>query len=384
MSGGAQARGREVRDRVAVPVIRGDGIGADIWPVTRDVLDAAVDAAYGSARSIEWLPSPAGREAVDHGDDALPMSTLHALRHHGVGLKGPLETPVGHGHRSLNVRLRQELDLYACIRPVRWFAGLPSPVHRPERIDITIFRENTEDVYAGLEHPAGSEQAHRLRGFVADAFGWRVAEDAGLGLKPISERASKRLVRAALRYAAAAGRPSVTVVHKGNIMKHTEGAFLGWAREVAAAEFPEVEVQDRIADAMFQDLILRPDAHSVLATTNLNGDYLSDALGALIGGIGLTPGANVNEEAGVGIFEAVHGTAPDIAGKDLANPTALLLSGAMLCDWIGWHEAAVGVQAAVERTIGDGVMTGDLARQLEGVGAVGTRAFGEAVAARLG
>ena len=376
------ARG-EVRDRVEVPVIRGDGIGADIWPVTRDVLDAAVDAAYGGARSISWVLCPAGREAVDHGDDALPMATLHALRQHGVGLKGPLETPVGHGHRSLNVRLRQDLDLYACVRPVRWFAGLPSPVQRPDRVDITIFRENTEDVYAGLEHPAGSEQALRLRAFVDEAFGWKVGEDAGLGLKPISERASKRLVRAALRYAAAEGRPSVTVVHKGNIMKHTEGAFLRWAQEVAAAEFPDVVVRDRIADAMFQDLILRPDAHSVLATTNLNGDYLSDALGALIGGIGLTPGGNVNEEAGVGIFEAVHGTAPDIAGRDLANPTALLLSGAMLLDWIGWPEAADRVQGAVERTIGDGVMTGDLARQRDGVEAVGTRAFGEAVAARL-
>ncbi len=407
---GPPAGGEEIRweggelivpDRPIVPFIEGDGIGPDIWRATRRVLEAAVAAAYGGRRSIAWLEILAGEKAKAATGEWLPQATLDAVRQYRVGIKGPLTTPVGGGIRSLNVTLRQVLDLYACVRPVRWLAGVPSPVREPQKVDMVIFRENTEDVYAGIEWEEGSPGAQELIAFLGDKLGKRVRPDSGVGVKPISVTGSRRLVRKAIEYALAQGRKSVTLVHKGNIMKFTEGAFKQWGYDVAAQEFagrtiteeqlagehggkqPQgtVVVRDRIADAMFQQILLRPDEYDVLATTNLNGDYLSDALAAQVGGLGMAPGSN--EGDGIAVFEATHGTAPKYAGQDKVNPGSLILSGAMLLSWLGWREAGDAVEAALERTIGAKRVTYDLARQMPGATEVKTSEFAAAIVGNL-
>ncbi len=389
-----------VPERPVIPFIEGDGTGPDIWRAARPVLDAAVERAYGGARRIEWLEVLAGEKAQRETGEWLPLQTLEAIKRHRVAIKGPLTTPVGGGIRSLNVTLRQALDLYACVRPVRWFRGVPSPLRHPERVDMVVFRENTEDVYAGLEWPAGSAAARRIIAFLREELGAEVREDSGIGVKPMSPFGTKRLVRLAVRYALARGRRSVTVMHKGNIMKYTEGAFRQWAYE-AAEEFGEAVVteaevaeryegaapagklviKDRIADNMFQQVLLRPEDYDVLATPNLNGDYISDALAAAVGGLGMAPGGNVGD--GYAVFEATHGTAPKYAGQDVVNPCSLILSGAMMFEHLGWTEAADLVVRGVEAAIADRVVTYDLARGLEGVRPVRTSEFGAAVAERI-
>jgi len=383
-----------------VPFIAGDGIGPDIWRVTRQVLDAAAAKAYGDTREVIWQEVLAGGRAAAECGEWLPNATLDALRSAGVGIKGPLATEVGGGMRSMNVALRQALDLYACIRPVRHIPGVPAPVRDPGLLNIVIFRENTEDVYAGVEWPAGSAAADEVRRYLVDHHGASLREHSAIGIKPMSEFASKRLIRAAIRHALQHGRPSVTLVHKGNVMKYTEGAFRNWGYEVAREEFAgqtvtETElgdaadghpgnrlvIKDRIADAMFQELLLRPGEHSVIATPNLNGDYLSDAAAAQVGGLGIAPGANVGDD--VAVFEATHGTAPGLAGTDRANPCSLLLSGAMLFDHLQWPEAAELVRNAIAATVGAGVLTEDLARQVSGARAVSTSTFAEQVVRRL-
>jgi isocitrate dehydrogenase len=386
--------------RPAIPYLSGDGIGPEVWAATRQVVDAAVRAAYPQQREIGWIETLAGQRAYDETGTWLPEDTLTTLATHLVAIKGPLTTPVAGGIRSLNVQLRRDLDLYANVRPVRWFLGLPSPLRHPELVNAVIFRENTEDVYAGYEVPAHSPEAATLRRLLRTACGWELTDDTGIGLKPISEHASKRLVRAALRYAIDRGRRRVTLVHKGNIMKYTEGAFRDWGYQVVRNEFADratiadtydhdaddnrILVQDRIADAMFQDILLHPDHHQVIATTNLNGDYLSDALAAQIGGIGVSPGANLNDEQGRALYEAVHGTAPDITGRDLANPTALMFSAEMLLRRIGWTEAADHIETAIETTIASGTVTADLAARVPGTRPIGTRQYTEAVLAHIG
>jgi isocitrate dehydrogenase len=374
-----------------LPYIEGDGIGPDIWSATQYVLDGAVQKAYGGDRRIVWMEVLAGEKALDATGEWLPEETLRALTQFRVGIKGPLTTPVGGGIRSLNVMLRQVLDLYACIRPVRWIAGVPSPVHEPHKVNIVIFRENTEDVYAGIEWKAGSAEADRVRSFLVDQLGADIREHSAIGIKPMSAFGSKRLVAAAIRYAVQRGLPSVTLVHKGNIMKYTEGAFRDWGYEIARDEFGEVTapesdgtagenrvmIKDRIADAMFQQLLLRPDEYSVLATPNLNGDYLSDAAAAQVGGLGMAPGANVGDEAAV--FEATHGTAPKYAGQDKVNPGSLVLSGVMMLEHLGWDEAAKRVVHGLERTIENRTVTYDLERQMEGATLVSTSRFGEEI-----
>jgi isocitrate dehydrogenase len=374
-----------------LPYIEGDGIGPDIWSATQYVLDGAVQKAYGGDRRIVWMEVLAGEKALDATGEWLPEETLRALTQFRVGIKGPLTTPVGGGIRSLNVMLRQVLDLYACIRPVRWIAGVPSPVHEPHKVNIVIFRENTEDVYAGIEWKAGSAEADRVRSFLVDQLGADIREHSAIGIKPMSAFGSKRLVAAAIRYAVQRALPSVTLVHKGNIMKYTEGAFRDWGYEVARDEFGEVTapesdgtagenrvvIKDRIADAMFQQLLLRPDEYSVLATPNLNGDYLSDAAAAQVGGLGMAPGANVGDEAAV--FEATHGTAPKYAGQDKVNPGSLVLSGVMMLEHLGWDEAAKRVVHGLERTIENRTVTYDLERQMEGATLVSTSRFGEEI-----
>ncbi len=377
--------------------IEGDGTGPDIWAAARTVLDAAVLRAYAGGRKIHWFELLAGEKANQRVGEYLPGKTVQLIRKSVVAIKGPLTTPVGSGIRSLNVTLRQVLDLYACIRPVRYFAGLPSPVKHPERVNITIFRENTEDVYSGLEWAAGSEEAARLKQFLAQNLRVSLPEDAGIGIKPISASGTKRLVRRAIAYAVEKGLPSVTLVHKGNIMKYTEGSFRKWGYELAEAEFSEqavseaeiqqkhggkapagkVIINDRITDSMFQQVLLRPEEYSVLATPNLNGDYLSDALAAQVGGLGMAPGANVGDEAAV--FEATHGTAPKYAGMDKVNPGSLILSGTMMLDHINWVEAAAMILTALERTIQDGIVTYDLARQMSGVREVKCSEFANAI-----
>jgi len=385
-----------VPDEPLIPYIRGDGIGVDIWPATRAVLDAAV-ARHG--KRIAWTPVLAGQQAYDETGEWLPEATVTAFRDHLVGIKGPLTTPVGGGIRSLNVALRQVLDLYVCLRPVRWFPGVPSPVRHPERLDAVIFRENTEDIYAGLEVAQGSPEAARLIELLHDAFGWVVRPDSGIGIKPVSVTGSKRLVRAALRYAVERGRRSVTLVHKGNIQKFTEGAFRTWGYELAREEFADVAVpwddcggdpggrvlvKDAIADICLQQVLTRPEDFDVIATTNLNGDYLSDALAAQVGGIGIAPGANINAETGHGVFEATHGTAPKYAGLDKVNPGSLLLSGVLMLQHLGWREAAAEIEAALAATIGEGIVTYDFARLTEGATEVRCSEFAAAVIDRLG
>lgn len=377
--------------------IEGDGTGPDIWAAARTVLDAAVLRAYAGGRKIHWFELLAGEKANQRVGEYLPGKTVQLIRKSVVAIKGPLTTPVGSGIRSLNVTLRQVLDLYACIRPVRYFAGLPSPVKHPERVNMTIFRENTEDVYSGLEWAAGSEEAGRLKEFLAQNLRVSLPEDAGIGIKPISASGTKRLVRRAIAYAVEKGLPSVTLVHKGNIMKYTEGSFRKWGYELAEAEFSEqavseaeiqqkhggkapagkVIINDRITDSMFQQVLLRPEEYSVLATPNLNGDYLSDALAAQVGGLGMAPGANVGDEAAV--FEATHGTAPKYAGMDKVNPGSLILSGTMMLDHINWIEAAAMIRTALERTIQDGIVTYDLARQMSGAREVKCSEFANAI-----
>ncbi|HSL81409.1 MAG TPA: isocitrate dehydrogenase (NADP(+)) [Thermoanaerobaculia bacterium] len=395
------ANGRlEVPDRPIVPFIEGDGIGPDIWRATRRVLDAAVEKSYGGSRSFAWFEIFAGEKAQSSFGHWLPADSVEAVRHFRIGIKGPLTTPVGGGIRSLNVALRQLLDLYACVRPVRWYTGVPSPVRAPEKVDMVIFRENTEDVYAGIEYQAGSDEARRLIGFLAE-LGASVRGDSGVGIKPVSATGSKRLVRKAVEYALAQGKASVTLMHKGNIMKFTEGAFKDWGYELAREEFAEstvtedelweahggkrppgrVVIKDRIADAMFQQVLLRPDEYDVIATTNLNGDYMSDALAAQVGGLGMAPGSN--EGDGVALFEATHGTAPKYAGQDKVNPGSLILSGVMMLRWMGWGEAADAVEGALSETISQKRVTYDLERQMEGATLLKTSEFGDAIIENL-
>ncbi|MGP8162452.1 MAG: NADP-dependent isocitrate dehydrogenase [Acidimicrobiales bacterium] len=385
----------QVPDEPIIPYIEGDGTGVDIWPATQLVLDAAA-AKHG--KRVAWKEVLAGEKAFRVTGSWLPEETVAAFRDHLIGIKGPLTTPVGGGIRSLNVALRQILDLYVCLRPVRWFRGVPSPVRHPERVDMVIFRENTEDVYAGLELGAGTPEAKRLIDWLAAEFGWQVRADSGIGIKPISRTGSQRLVRAALEYAVARHRKSVTLVHKGNIQKFTEGAFRAWGYELVADEFRDVAVswddcrgnpgdkilvKDAIADITLQQVLTRPEEFDVIATTNLNGDYLSDALAAQVGGIGIAPGGNINSVTGHGVFEATHGTAPKYAGQDKVNPGSLLLSGVMMFEHIGWEKAAADIVHALEATIADKIVTYDFARQMDGAREVGTSEFARAVVARL-
>ena len=374
--------------RPIVPYIEGDGTGPDIWRATSRVLDAAVEKAYGGERKISWMEIYAGEKALNSTGEWLPEETLRALEEFKVSIKGPLTTPVGGGIRSLNVTLRQVLDLYACIRPVRYIPGVPSPVREPEKVNVVIFRENTEDVYAGIEWKAGSPEANKVRDFLVNEMRADIRDDSAIGVKPMSEFGSKRLINAAYRYAIKHHKPSVTLVHKGNIMKFTEGAFRDWGYELAAAKYAGklvkegeqgsgVVVKDRIADAMFQQLLLRPDEYSVIATPNLNGDYLSDAAAAQVGGLGMAPGANIGEE--VAVFEATHGTAPKYANQDKINPGSLILSGVMMLEHMGWQEAADLVVIGLERAVAQKTVTYDLERQMEGAQLVSTSGFGDAI-----
>jgi isocitrate dehydrogenase len=384
-----------VPDEPIIPYIEGDGTGVDIWPATQSVLDAAV-ARHG--RRIAWTEVLAGQKAFDQTGSWLPDETVRSFSDHVVGIKGPLTTPVGGGIRSLNVALRQLLDLYVCLRPVRWFAGVPSPVLHPEKVDMVIFRENTEDVYAGLELEEGTPDVQRLIAFLHDEYGWDIRPDSGIGIKPVSITGSKRLIRAAIDYAVKHGRKSVTLVHKGNIQKFTEGAFRSWGYELVLEEFADVAVgwdecggrpgdrilvKDTIADIFLQQVLTRPEEFDVIATTNLNGDYASDALAAQVGGIGIAPGANINYVTGHGIFEATHGTAPKYAGLDKVNPGSLLLSGVLMLEHLGWQDAADDIVRALEATIAERIVTYDFARLTEGATEVKTSEFAAAVVDRL-
>jgi isocitrate dehydrogenase len=384
-----------VPDNPIIPFIEGDGTGIDIWPAAKLVLDAAAKK-YG--KTIEWKEVLAGQKAFDETGDWLPEETVTVFRDYLIGIKGPLTTPIGGGFRSLNVALRQILDLYVCLRPVRWFQGVPSPVLRPQDVDMVIFRENTEDVYAGLEVEAGSPEAEKLRGFLLDAFGWEIREMSGIGIKPISKFGSERLIRAAINYALSHDRESVTLVHKGNIQKFTEGAFMKWGYELVRNEFADVAVgwndcdgkpgskllvKDVIADIAFQQALTRAKEFDVIATMNLNGDYLSDALAAQVGGIGIAPGANINYLTGHGIFEATHGTAPKYAGLDKVNPGSVLLSGVLMFEHLGWQDAANDIVTALEATIADKIVTYDFARLMEGATEVKCSEFAAAIVERL-
>jgi len=381
-----------------IPFIEGDGIGPDIWAASVRVFDAAVDKAYGDDRAIAWEEVLAGEKAFNQTGEWLPEETVTAFQERLVGIKGPLTTPVGGGIRSLNVALRQIMDLYACVRPVRWFEGVPSPVKNPGDVDMVIFRENTEDVYAGKELEEGTEEAKRLLAFLKEAYDWDIREDSGIGIKPVSVTGSKRLIRAAIRYALQNGRESVTLVHKGNIMKFTEGAFRTWGYELVKEEFSDVAVswedsggepgdkllvQDVIADAMLQQVLTRPANYDVIATTNLNGDYISDALAAQVGGIGIAPGGNINYDTGIAVFEATHGTAPKYAGKDMVNPGSVILSGEMMLRYLGWNEAADAVVRGLEGAIAARTVTYDFERLMEGATKVKTSEFGDAVIAHM-
>ncbi|HEU4917259.1 MAG TPA: NADP-dependent isocitrate dehydrogenase [Acidimicrobiia bacterium] len=377
-----------------IPFIEGDGIGPDIWAAAVRVFDAAVKGAYGDERAVAWTEVLAGEKSFNETGSWLPDETVDAFRYHLVGIKGPLTTPVGGGIRSLNVALRQLMDLYACVRPVRWFEGVPSPVKDPGQVDMIIFRENTEDVYAGLELEANGEDAARLIEFVKAEYGWEVRPDSGIGLKPVSVTGSKRLIRAAITYALANGRKSVTMVHKGNIQKFTEGAFRKWGYELVKEEFSDVAVswedsggdpgdrllvQDVIADAMLQQVLTRPANYDVIATTNLNGDYISDALAAQVGGIGIAPGGNINYDTGVAVFEATHGTAPKYAGQDKVNPGSVILSGEMMFRYMGWGEAADLIIRGLEGAIKAKTVTYDFARLTDDATEVKTSEFGDAI-----
>jgi isocitrate dehydrogenase len=384
-----------VPDEPIIPFIEGDGTGVDIWPAAKKVMDAA---ASKHGKKIAWKEVLAGEKAFNETGDWLPDETVTTFREYLIGIKGPLTTPIGGGIRSLNVALRQILDLYVCLRPVRWFQGVPSPVKHPEKVDMVIFRENTEDVYAGLELQEGTPEVKRLIDFLRDAYKWDIRPDSGIGIKPVSETGSKRLVRAALNYAVDRNRKSVTLVHKGNIQKFTEGAFRSWGYELTREEFSEVAVgwddcggkpgdkilvKDAIADITLQQVLTRPDEFDVIATTNLNGDYLSDALAAQVGGIGIAPGGNINYVTGHGIFEATHGTAPKYAGQDKVNPGSVLLSGVMMFEHLGWNDAAADIVRALEATIADKIVTYDFARLMEGATEVKCSEFAGAIVDRL-
>ena len=382
----------EVPDEPIIPFIEGDGTGPDIWRAARRVFDAAVSGAYGTRRRIGWKEVLAGEKAYNETGEWLPQETIDTIREHRIAIKGPLTTPVGGGIRSLNVALRQILDLYACVRPVRYFRGVPAPVKHPEKLDVVIFRENIEDVYAGIEYKAGTPEADGLRTYLRDQLGAEIREGSAIGIKPMSAFNSKRLVAKAIRYALARGRASVTLVHKGNIMKFTEGAFRDWGYEVAREQFAGqtvmegeagegLVVKDRIADAMFQQVLLRPDEYAVLATPNLNGDYLSDACAAQVGGLGMAPGGNIGD--GYAVFEATHGTAPKYAGQDKVNPSSVILSGVMMLEEMGWQEAGDLIVRGIEGVIEAGTVTYDLARQRSDATTVPTSGFADAVIAQL-
>jgi isocitrate dehydrogenase len=358
--------------------IIGDGIGTDITPTAMKVLDAAVQKAYQGEKQILWKEIFVGEKAVMQGKERLSEEALEHMKELRVVLKGPLTTPVGAGFRSLNVAIRQKLDLYACVRPVKYIPGTPNPMKHPEKLDVVIFRENTEDVYAGIEWKQGSVNVQKVHNFLTSEMGVRVRPDSGIGIKPISLTGTKRLVKAAIKYAIRQKKKSVTLVHKGNIMKYTEGAFKEWGYQVAQ-EFPNMEVNDRIADAMFQQLLLRPDEYEVIATTNLNGDYLSDAAAAQVGGLGMAPGANINYETGLAVFEATHGTAPKYAGQDKVNPGSIIMSGVMLLELLGWQEAADIITTALTRTIQQKRVTYDLHRQMESATLLKCSEFGNAI-----
>ncbi|HOP12365.1 NADP-dependent isocitrate dehydrogenase [Lentimicrobium sp.] len=404
-----------VPDRPVIPFIEGDGTGPDIWSAAVRVMDAAVAKAYAGKRKIEWLEVLAGEKAYNLTGNWLPEETLDAFRNYKVGIKGPLTTPVGGGIRSLNVALRQQLDLYVCLRPVRWFSGVPSPVKDPSKVDMHIFRENTEDIYAGIEFMSGTPEARKMRDFLQQEMGVnkiRFPETSSFGIKPVSKEGTERLVRAALEYTISRGLPSLTLVHKGNIMKFTEGAFKQWGYDLARREFGQytftwaeydeiaaasgkeaadkaqqdavsagrIIVKDVIADAFLQQILLRPAEYSVIATLNLNGDYISDALAAIVGGIGIAPGANINYVTGHAIFEATHGTAPKYAGQDMVNPGSVILSGAMMLEYLGWVEAAGMIYDGIEKTILQGRVTYDFHRLMQNATKLKTSEFGTAIA----
>ena len=384
-----------------IPYIEGDGVGPDIWRASVRVFDAAVQKSYKGKKKVQWLEVYAGEKAFQRKGEWAPEETIEAIREYRVGIKGPLTTPVGGGIRSVNVLLRQRLDLYACIRPVRYIPGTPSPVKRPEKMDMVVFRENTEDVYAGIEWKEGTEEASRVRLFLEREMGKKIREDSSIGIKPMSRFGTKRLVRMAIQYALSHGRKSVTLVHKGNIMKFTEGAFRDWGYEVAREEFRDkilleselgerkmtnppkgkIFLKDRIADAMFQQILLRPEEYDVLAMPNLNGDYMSDALAAQVGGLGMAPGGNIGDRAAV--FEATHGTAPKYAGRDMINPGSVILSGAMMFDYLGWPEVRKKIVKALEKTISKRIVTYDLARQMRGARKVKCSEFASAIIENL-
>ncbi len=384
-----------VPDEPIIPFIEGDGTGVDIWPAAKLVIDTAV---AKQGKKIAWKEVLAGEKAYNETGNWLPDETVDAFREYLIGIKGPLTTPVGGGIRSLNVALRMILDLYVCLRPVRWFQGVPSPVQHPEKVDMVIFRENTEDVYAGLEVQAGSPEAVKLVTFLKENMGWEIRENSGIGIKPVSEEGSKRLIRAAIKYALSHGRRSVTMVHKGNIQKFTEGAFRSWGYDLVREEFADVAVswddcngkpgdkllvKDNIADITLQQVLTRPADFDVIATTNLNGDYLSDALAAQVGGIGIAPGANINYVTGHGIFEATHGTAPKYAGLDKVNPGSVILSGVLMLEHLGWNDAAASIVRALESTIAAKIVTYDFARLMDNATEVKCSEFAAEIAARI-
>jgi len=382
-----------IPDKPIIPMIEGDGIGRDISKATRRVLDAAVEKTFGGQKKIVWFDVYAGEAANEKYGEWLPKDTIEAIREFIVALKGPLTTPVGGGFRSLNVTLRQVLELYACVRPVKWFKGVPSPVKHPEKMDVVIFRENTEDVYAGIEWQEGTDDVKKIIDFINSTYKLNIRSDSGIGVKPISVTGTERLVRKGINYAIERGRKSVTLVHKGNIMKYTEGAFRDWGYKVAAREYPDqtiseqelwdkydgkmpegrILVKDRIADSMFQQVLTRTNEYDVVCTPNLNGDYLSDACAAQVGGLGMAPGANIGDY--IGLFEATHGTAPKYADKDVINPGSLILSGCMMLEYLGWQKAADMIYAAIEKTIENKTVTYDLERQMDGATKIGTSEY---------
>lgn len=395
------SKGLEVPSNPIIPFIKGDGIGPDIWKAAVRVFDSAVEKAYFGERKISWKEVLAGEDAYKATGQWLPDETIDALREHLVSIKGPLTTPIGGGFRSLNVTIRQVLDLYVCLRPVKYYPGIPSPVKHPELIDMVVFRENTEDVYAGYELAEGEEPTKELLDFLKTKFNWNIREDSGLGIKPVSITGSKRLIRAAIKYAIEHSLPSVTLVHKGNIMKYTEGAFRQWGYELAKEEFGDytvtwddlvdgkipagkVLVKDVIADAFLQQILTRPAEYSVIATLNLNGDYISDALAAQVGGIGIAPGANINYDTGVAVFEATHGTAPKYAGLDKVNPSSVILSGMLMLDYMGWSEAAQLIDKGITGAIGAKRVTYDFARLMEGATEISCSEFGTAIIDHMG
>ena len=391
-----------VPDHPVIPFIEGDGIGPDIWRASKLVMDGAVKRAYADSRKIEWLEVLAGEKSFQRTDAWLPDETLKLIETHVLAIKGPMTTPIGKGIRSLNVAIRQKLDLYACVRPVQYIDTVPSPMKYPEKIDMVVFRENTEDLYAGIEFQVGTPEADKVRNFLNDQMGTVLPQDSGLGIKPISEKKTKRLVASAIAYAIDNRCASVTLMHKGNIMKFTEGAFAKWGYEVARerfrnytitekelydnyqGKFPEgkVLIKDRIADMLFQQVLLRPDEYDVIATPNLNGDYLSDSLAAQVGGLGMAPGANIGDTCAV--FEATHGTAPKYADLDKVNPSSLILSGAMMLDYMGWREASGLIRIALQKTIKSGTVTYDLARQIEKATEVKCSQFAQAIVDNMG